>query len=278
MHGGSQRNTSARRPRGFSARLHSFWTRFVWSGFGDDAGRPQPVPIKKQTKTITLPRVDPARWNALCRDIRAHVEPRLVDVGEQLAASELSLRNGEEQVTREYLLALDAYAAAGKLLDEAEAPVELGGVSALLDIAATHFAVASARHEGRPAPHRRPRCFYNPLHGAASSGPDPSHKSKKRQRRNSPRGRGSPVPMCAECRRRVQENLPLDIMPIAVTVRVRRRTRALVELPYFVAPKEGSVWAATGYGSLPGSSDADLVRRVLRGEYREKLKANPAGR
>jgi hypothetical protein len=34
-------------------------------------------------------------------------------------------------------------------------------------------------------------------------------------------------------------------------------------------PHDRSIWAATGFGSLPGSSDAELVRRVLRGEYRQ---------
>ncbi|NUP47472.1 MAG: hypothetical protein HOW97_09185 [Catenulispora sp.] len=268
MHGGNNHSGSARRPRGFTARLGWFWTRYVWDGSAD-VGRPRPVPVKKQAQTITLRRVDPERWTALCGAIRARLEPRLVGVGEQLAASELSLRNGEEQATREYLLALDAYTAAGKLLDEAAEPAELGGVSALLDIAAAHFAVAIARHEGKPAPHRRSRCFYNPLHGAASSAVDPSRKPKKRQRQAVGRGRGPAVPMCADCRRRAQENLPLDILPAAVSVRVRRRTRALVEVPYFVVPQDRSIWAATGFGSLPGSSDAELVRRVMRGEYRQ---------
>ncbi|NUR60614.1 MAG: hypothetical protein HOV87_18415 [Catenulispora sp.] len=251
-------------------RLRRFWTRYVWDGSAD-VGRPRPVPVKKQPTTITLRRVDPERWNALCEAIRARLEPRLVGVGEKLTASELTLRNGEEQAAREYLLALDAYTAAGKLLDEAAEPAELGGVSALLDIAAAHFAVAIARHEGKPAPHRRSRCFYNPLHGAAASNAvDPSHKPKKRQRQPGSRGKGQPpIPMCADCRERARANLPLDILPAAVSVRVRRRARALVEVPYFMVPHDRSIWAATGFGSLPGSSDAELVRRVMRGEYRQ---------
>ncbi|MEY9930841.1 hypothetical protein ABH926_005488 [Catenulispora sp. GP43] len=256
--------------------MRKFWIGDLWDGSAD-AGRPRPVPMKKQPETITLRRVDPARWAVLCGAIRIRLEPHLVEVGERLAGSELSLRDDEEQAVREYRLALDAYAAAGKLFDEAAEPVELAGVSALLDIALTHFAVANARHEGKQSPHRRGRCFYNPMHGAAShAGPDASHKPKKRQRRNSPSGRpsgpGSMVPMCAECRQRAQANLPLDILPAAVSVKTGRRSRALVEVPYFVVPHDRSIWSATGYGSLPGSSDAELVRRVTYGEYRSTEK------
>lgn len=219
--------------------------------------------------TITLRRVDPDRWAALCAAIRARLEPRLVDVGEQLSGSELSLGNGEEQAAREYRLALDAYMAAGKLLDEATEPVELAGVSALLDIAVARFATATARHDGKHAPHRRGRCFYNPMHGPAShAGPDASHKPKKRQRQSAPAGRAPTVPMCADCRSRTQANLPLDVLPAAVVVRLSRRSRVLVEVPYFAVPHDRSIWSATGYGSLPGSSDAELVRRVMHGEYR----------
>lgn len=240
------------------------------NGSGGD-GRPRPVAMKKQPETITLRRVDPERWAALSGTIRARLEPRLVEVGELLTGAELSLGSGEEQAAREYRLALDAYAAAGKLFDEAAEPVELAGVSALLDIAVTHFAVASSRHEGKQAPHRKRRCFYNPLHGPAShTGPDASHKPKKRQRRNSPpAARGLTVPMCADCRHRLEANLPLDVLMAAISVKVRRRSHALVEVPYFVVPHDRSIWSATGYGSLPGSSDAELVRRVAYGEYRQ---------
>ena len=234
------------------------------------AGRPRPVAMKKQPETITLRRVDPERWAALSGAIRARLEPRLVEVGELLTGAELSLGSGEEQAAREYRLALDAYAAAGKLFDEAAEPVELAGVSALLDIAVTHFAVASSRHEGKQAPHRKRRCFYNPLHGPAShTGPDASHKPKKRGRQNPSPVRGLTVPMCADCRHRLEANLPLDVLMAAISVKVRRRSHALVEVPYFAVPHDRSIWSATGYGSLPGSSDAELVRRVAYGEYRQ---------
>ncbi|MFD0632805.1 hypothetical protein ACFQ9X_15660 [Catenulispora yoronensis] len=107
------------------------------------------------------------------------------------------------------------------------------------------------------------------MHGVASKAPDPSHTPRKRRRQAQVWNKGAVVPMCADCRRRSQTDQPLDIVPVAISVRVRRRTRELVEVPYFAVPQDRSLWSATGYGSLPGSSDVELVRRVLRGEYRQ---------
>jgi hypothetical protein len=246
------------------ARLHAFWSRNIWWGL-DDAGRPQPVTPKRRADTIVLRRVDPEQWAALCGAIRARLEPRLVGVGEELAAADLALGDGEDRAEREYLLALDAYAAAGRLFDEADDPADLGGVSALLDIASTHFAVAVARHLRKKSPHRRIRCFYNPLHSAAVSAVDPAHRTKKRQRRPGP---GPQVPLCASCRQRLEADLPPDILPTAVSVRTKRRKEVLVAVPYFAVSRDRSIWAATGFASLPGSSDAELVRQVMQGAHR----------
>lgn len=224
------------------------------------------MPVRGPAETVTLRVVDPERWALLCGAMRAELEPRLVRVGEELAESELTLEGGEEQAARDYLLALDAYAAAGKLFDEAAEPPDLGGVAALLDIAAGHFAAAVARHQGKQAPPRRALCFYNPMHGAAFGGFDTSRKPKKRQRQAA--AARARLPMCAECRGRTRANLPLDVLPAAVAVRTGRRSRALVAVPWFVVPRERSLWAATGYGSLPGSSEAEFVRQVLGGEFR----------
>lgn len=227
---------------------------------------PRQPTVRNRGETVTLRVVDAGRWSLLCLAIRADLEPRLVEVGERLAESDLTLRAGEEDATRDYLLALDAYAAAGKLLDEATEPPDLAGVAVLIDIAAAHFAAALARHVGRTAPHRRVQCFYNPLHGPASTGSDASRRPKKRVRQAV--AQQARFPMCADCKHRARANEPLDVLPAAVTVRTGRRGRALVAVPYFAVPRERSLWTATGYGSLPGSSDAELVRRVLGGEYR----------
>lgn len=39
-------------------------------------------------------------------------------------------------------------------------------------------------------------------------------------------------------------------------------------MPYYEVTRPRTVWSATGYGSIRGATDADLVARALRGEYR----------
>jgi hypothetical protein len=59
-----------------------------------------------------------------------------------------------------------------------------------------------------------------------------------------------------------------DVLVAPITVTRRRQRITGVPVPYFMVPADQSLWAATGYGTLPGHSDAELVARVLRGEHR----------
>lgn len=272
MRGGDDRNQRSRKKR------PTFFESEQWTRRNDVRRAPVPrrTAGRRVAASITLRVIDPEVWSALCWGLRERAEARLVEVGELLAGFDMRLRGGEESAAREYELALDAYSAAGKLFDDAAEPPEYGGVAALADIAAAHFAVAVARHEGRPVPGRPRRCFYNPLHGQASVAPSPVRRPKKDQRK-APAGSQKPqYPMCPECRDRSRANLPLDVLPTAITVRTGRRGTARVAAPYFLAAR--SLWAATGYGSLPGSSDAEFVSRVLRGEYRPADGAKDAAR
>ncbi|MEV0323623.1 hypothetical protein ACIBKX_13525 [Streptomyces sp. NPDC050658] len=140
--------------------------------------------------------------------------------------------------------ALDAYAAAGTVLDSARGLPDLAGVLALVT-------------EGRDAleaatPAALPLCFFNPLHGRA--------ELRLRWR---PLGRRDQlhIAACGEC---------------AEAVRARRAPEVLTDtgpegrpVPYFEIPAEQSVWAATGYGSLlrDGGTEEGLAARVGRGDF-----------
>jgi hypothetical protein len=224
--------------------------------------------VGRRSRAAALPRIDPDRWARLCGSLRARVTARLIEVGELLGGSELSPTEGEDQVLHDYLLALDAHAAAGKLLDEAADLPELAGVSVLLDIATAHFKAATARHAGHHPAHHAHRCFYNPLHGPAVNDPESRRgKGSKRRRSRSAQVRAT-VPACAECLHRIRADQTPDVLVAPVTVATKKRRITGVPVPYFLVPADQSLWAATGYGTLPGHSDTELVARVLRGEYR----------
>jgi hypothetical protein len=64
---------------------------------------------------------------------------------------------------------------------------------------------------------------------------------------------------------------------VPITVKVRRKLITGVPVPYYALSAADSLWVATGFGTLPGFSDADLVAAVLRGEFRPH-RASPASR
>ncbi|MDT7843739.1 hypothetical protein [Streptomyces justiciae] len=132
--------------------------------------------------------------------------------------------------------ALDAYAAAAKVLDAAQDIPDLAGVLALVT-------------EGRDAltntPHPLPLCFFNPLHGRATN------RTTWRPLGRTARAQVATCPTCT------------------TALRHHRAPETLTDadgMPYFEAPHEQSVWAATGYGSLLRGEDS-LTERVTRGDF-----------
>ncbi|MDT9700819.1 hypothetical protein [Streptomyces sp. P17] len=131
--------------------------------------------------------------------------------------------------------ALDAYAAAGTVLDAARGLPDLAGVLAL---------VTEGRNALANAPDPLPLCFFNPLHGRGT-----------RLVTWRPLGRRERVRVAA-------------CTPCGAATRTRRSPEVLVDgdaVPYFEVP--GSFWAATGYGSLLRGGDS-LAGRVARGDFR----------
>ncbi|WP_245194520.1 hypothetical protein [Kitasatospora phosalacinea] len=135
--------------------------------------------------------------------------------------------------------ALDAYDAAGRVLDGAAGIPDLAGVLALAA-------------EGRAALTTEPRlplCFFDPRHGTAV-----------RRTTWRPLGRRErvDVAVCADC----GQALKARRSPQVLAVRDQGRT-----VPYFEVPAERSLWAATGYGSLLSGPDDTLAARVGAGEF-----------
>ncbi|BCK69176.1 hypothetical protein Srufu_031290 [Streptomyces libani subsp. rufus] len=160
-------------------------------------------------------------------------------------AAEEVVRLGEEARTAQGApaaveRALDAYAAAGTVLDRARGVPDLAGVFAL---------VAEGRAALSGAAEALPLCFFHPLHGPAVRRIPWRPLGRREQLR---------VAACETCLR---------------AIRTRRAPEVLTDrqdgrpVPYFEVPAEDSLWAATGYGSLLSGADNSLAGRVQRGDF-----------
>jgi hypothetical protein len=143
-----------------------------------------------------------------------------------------------EQAQAQLGQALDAYQAAGKVLDQASGVCDLAGVLVLTQFGRN---AAEATQAARPVPKARPLCFFNPLHGAAG------HEIRWRalgERET------LDVHVCDDSSRAAAQHRLPDVL-------VDRA--AGQEVPYYEVDPEHSVWAATGYGQFAD----DLVQRIL---------------
>ncbi|MFF1710282.1 hypothetical protein [Streptomyces sp. NPDC058268] len=165
--------------------------------------------------------------------LRRQTEAEVLALGEAIQVADTSSPGMQS--------ALDAYAAAGTVLDAGRGLPDLAGVLAL---------VTSGRDalEGTASP--LPLCFFNPLHGRAQLRIHWRPLGRRDQLH---------VAACEEC---------------ATAVRTRRAPEVLTDdldgrtVPYFEVPADRSVWAATGYGSLLADTDEEgLAGRVGRGDF-----------
>ena len=180
--------------------------------------------------------------------LRRRAEAEVIALGELLDDADPQTRPGLRR-------ALDAYAAAGKVLDAADGTPDLVGVLVL---------VAQGRdaHDGRAG--ALPLCFFDPLHGRAA---------RRLDWRPLGRRESLHVAACRTCAQAVRGHRAPEVLT-DVSADGRR-------VPYFELPPERSVWAATGYGALtvqggdgpaPGGADTPddpdtLVPRILRGDF-----------
>ncbi|TDC88014.1 hypothetical protein [Actinomadura sp. 7K507] len=140
--------------------------------------------------------------------------------------------------------ALDAYQAAGKTLDAARGVPDLAGVLVLVDQGRDALASAQAAAKGEPEIPPIPLCFFNPLHGDATTKLDwRPIGSRKRLH----------VRTCRDCARTARQKQTPDVL---LDHRDGR------DVPYYEADPTESIWAETGYGQLR----EDLIHRILRGD------------
>ncbi|MGW6531007.1 hypothetical protein [Streptomyces venezuelae] len=186
---------------------------------------------------FTLPRAVFAAARAADEaELRRRAEAEVLALGEAARAADAGATPGLQR-------ALDAYAAAGTVLDSAHGLPDLAGVLALVT-------------EGRDAldgtPDPLPLCFFNPLHGRAAR-TIPWRPLGHRDQLH--------VSACPACARAISERRAPEVLTDTPATDGR-------PVPYFEVDAESSVWAATGYGSLLGDAAGDgIAVRVGRGDF-----------
>lgn len=162
-------------------------------------------------------------------DLREEIEARLVAFAEHIDREEVPSREAAQERQQH---ALDAYAAARRVLQLKPRMVDLVGALVLVEDGSRSLAAAEALEAGRLAPSPAPLCFF-----------DPRHPGETR-----PVGweRGLTVAACPACK---------------ADLRARRSPDTLLDAgrPWF---ETDSLWARTGFGAF----EPDLAQRVLRGE------------
>jgi hypothetical protein len=203
----------------------------------------------RRTRSRPVPAVAPRRvFDSAERAgedaLRERADKEIIALGTALDASDVNgvpaSAAGADEAGQRLSTALDAYAAAEKVLDAASGLPDLAGVLVLLDQGRDALAAAEALAAGRPAPEATPLCFFNPLHGDGDVTIDwRPLGSRQRVKAHA----------CRSC---------------AKAARGRETPDALMDggVPYFEADPDRSVWAVTGYGQLRD----DLIQRVLRGD------------
>ncbi|WP_307866022.1 hypothetical protein [Streptomyces smyrnaeus] len=204
------------------------------------------VRARRSSSSIRVPFTSPRSVFATARkagvrDLRKRVQRELLAYNEELLAHEPSEDGADSDLLQ---LSLDAYAAAGKVLDDARDIPDLAGVLALLEEGRDALRRSEPSASARAA--ALPLCFFHPLHGRAAD-----------RIRWRPLGRRESlsVAACGDCAAAVAARRAPEVL--TQTLQDRR-------VPYFEVPPEDSLWAATGYGSL---TEDTLTERVLRGDF-----------
>lgn len=187
--------------------------------------------------------VDAARA-ATADELRTQAREQLLALGEFLeqpglagaAAATPEPHSGQEEA--DLTRALDAYTAAGQVLDRASGIPDLAGVLVLTHMGRCAAEAALARQSGRPAPPLSLLCFFNPLHGEGT-----------RQTRWRAQGghQALDVDACDACADAIAQRKFPSVLADTSTGK---------DVPYYEAP---TTWAATGYGQF----STDLIERIL---------------
>jgi hypothetical protein len=161
----------------------------------------------------------------------------VVALGDDIRSLDLDMDmpNADPEAKEHYGVAVDRYSRASEALDRARRPADVQPVTELLEEGRWAMEAAKAEMEGRPAPERRPPCFFDPRHG-------PSVRDVEWA---PPGGTPRQVPACAADAVRVDEGEDPSFRQVPVNGQM---------VPYWQAGPAFGPWAGGffGGGLLPG--------------------------
>jgi hypothetical protein len=167
--------------------------------------------------------------------VRAAAEQDLAALGTDVRELELDLDRSPAggDATADYTVGVDWYQWASEAFDRAASVADFAQVSAAVEASGLALARARARLDGRPAPQRRPPCFFDPRHG-------PSVRDVAWA---PPGGTVRPVPACAACAGLAEHGSE----PLAREVLAGDQP-----VPLWAAPAAYAAWFAGHYGAAAG--------------------------
>ncbi|MFD4771434.1 hypothetical protein [Streptomyces niveus] len=181
--------------------------------------------------------------------LRVVVDEDITAFGEEL--DRLDFRPGEkgadDAMRADYEQGLDAYEKAKSLMDHAERPDDVRGVTEALADGRFSLAALAARREGEPLPERRSPCFFDPRHGPSVKDADWSPP---------PAGAVRSIPVCAADAARLEDGDD----PMTRMVQTEYGPR-----PYYDAGPAYGPWAGGyfGGGVLPALLVGTMLGTVL---------------
>jgi hypothetical protein len=174
----------------------------------------------------------------------------LVSLGDEIRALDVdvAMPNANQEAKDHYNQAVEIYTDAEQTLDRARRPEDLGTMSNELERGRYEMEATKALLAGKPAPERRPPCFFDPRHGPSTRDVEWAP----------PGGTPRPVPACEADALRVDEGLDPSVREIDYAGR---------RVPYWAAPAAYTPFFGGFYGGFGGFLPGLFIGETLGGGF-----------
>jgi hypothetical protein len=174
---------------------------------------------------------------AQLEEVKQVAREDLVALGDDIRALDLDVQmpDADPEGKQHYNQAVERYTEAEQALDRVRRAEDVEPVTSALEEGRWAMTAAKEELAGRPAPERRPPCFFDPRHGPSVADVEWAP----------PGGQPRPVPVCAADLQRIQDGLDPEMRQVPMDGQM---------VPYWAAGPAYMPWAGGffGGGLLPG--------------------------